>query len=98
MTRADTRCSTVTMQAALWTAWNTNVGMRVVLPVTLMTGALVGGCTVSIQTPTRTCWNTPAKSTQCQSCMLTIVNSGCEISISQDMEYEDYCLLGFCAL
>ena len=65
MTLADTRCSTVTMQAALWTAWNTYVGMHVLLPVTLMTGALVGGCTVSIQTAARTCRNTPAKSTLC---------------------------------
>lgn len=98
MTRADIRCSTVTIQAALWTAWNTYVGMHIVLLVTLMTGALVGGCTVSIQTAARTCWTTPAKSTQCRSCMLTNANSGCEISSSQDMEYEDYCLLGFCAM
>ena len=61
MTRADIWCSTVTMQAALWAAWYTYVGMHVLLPVTLMTGALVGGCTISIQTAARTCWNTPAQ-------------------------------------
>jgi hypothetical protein len=69
----------------------------VLLLVTLMTGTLVGGCTVSIQTLARTCWNTSAKSTQCQSCMLTNANCSCEISSSQDMEYDDYCLLAFCA-
>jgi len=98
MTRADTRCSTVTMQAALWAARYTYVGIHVLLPVTLMTGALVGGSTVSIQTAARTCWNASAKSTQCQYCMITNANCDCEISSSQDMEYEDYCLLGFCAM
>lgn len=98
MTRADIRCSTVTMQAALWAAWYTYVGMRVLLLVTMMTDALVGGCTVSIQTAARTRWNTSAKSIQCQSCILTNANSSCEISSSQDMKYEDYCLLGFCAM
>jgi hypothetical protein len=96
MTCADTRGSAVTMQAALWAAWYTYVGMRVLLLVTLVTGALIGGCTVSIQTAARTCWNTSAKSTQCHSCVPTNTDISYEISSSQDMEYGDYWLLGFC--
>jgi hypothetical protein len=52
------------MDTALRTTRYTDVGMCVLLPVTLVAGTLVGGCAVTIQTASRTSRNTPAISNE----------------------------------
>lgn len=60
MTSADIRRCAVAMETALRAARYADVGARVLLPVTLVTGALVRRRAFSVQTTARARWNAAA--------------------------------------